>query len=67
MVTDADLLTGALVNIHQAREELKDFRLQSAEEHLVSAQRLVLLSGAKDIGPLESARDLPDSYNEIIE
>lgn len=60
-LSDRDYLTGIIINIHEARYLLSDGRIGPAEECLAVAERMAIPAGAKDIGPIDSAQDLPDS------
>lgn len=58
---DRDYATGALILIHEARRDIGQGWLDKADEELAVAQRLMLMSGAKDIGQFQNSRDLPES------
>lgn len=50
--------TAAMINIHDAREELGHGNLGFADQALAVAQRQLIYAGSKDIGQLPAARDL---------
>lgn len=56
-----DALTGAIINVHEARIQLETGSLARADEALAVSQRLMLRAGAKDIGQLPNGRAFEDN------
>lgn len=59
-LSERDAATGAIVAIKQARLNLGMGNLHAADAALSTAMRLSIHSGAKDVGKIQAARDLPD-------
>lgn len=58
--------TSALVLIYEARRDIQNGWLKSADENLATASRLLIDAGAEDIGAIPYGRDLNEDISTVI-
>lgn len=65
--SDRDALSAAMIMTNEARKDVAASRLKRADNKLASAQRLLIVAGAKDIGKIPDGRDLIDNVFSILD